>query len=81
MMYFFGMARRTTIELDDALLAEVRAVLGTQGLKETVDKAFTEVVRASKRRALATRLKSGAGLGFDAKTIKAARRWRTAPSS
>lgn len=67
--------------MDDALLAEARVVLGTRGLKETVDRALTEVVRSAKRRALAARLASGAGLDFDDKTVRAARRWRTPESS
>jgi len=56
-------------------------VLGTHGLKETVDRALTEVVRASRRRELANRLASGAGLDFDEQTITAARHWRTPDSS
>jgi Arc/MetJ family transcription regulator len=75
------MSRRTTIEMDEALLAEARGVLGTHGLKETVDRALTEVVRAAKRRALAARLASGAGLDFDDRTARAARQWRTPKSS
>ena len=80
-MYNPGMTRRTTIEMDEHLLEAAQAVLGTRGLKETVDRALTEVVRASRRRALADRLRSGAGLDLDDETIKAARRWRTAESS
>jgi len=80
-MYTSTMSRRTTIELDEELLNSAQAVLGTRGLKETVDRALTEVVRASRRRALADRLMSGAGLDFDDQTITAARRWRTPDSS
>jgi Arc/MetJ family transcription regulator len=80
-MYDWVVRRRTTIEMDDALLAEARVVLGTHGLKETVDRALTEVVRAAKRRALAARLASGAGLDFDDQTARAARQWRTPESS
>ena len=71
------MSRRTTIEMDEDLLAAAQAALGTRGLKETVDRALSEVVRASRRRALADRLASGAGLDLDAETTTAARRWRT----
>ena len=80
-MYDCFVSRRTTIEMDDALLAEARVVLGTHGLKETVDRALTEVVRAAKRRALAARLASGAGFDFDDQTVRAARQWRTPESS
>src|SRR5579859_1037722 len=81
LMYPLAVIRRTTIEMDDALLAEARSVLGTRGLKETVDRALTEVVRASRRRALASRLASGAGLDFDDETTRAARQWRVPESS
>lgn len=80
-MYTDDVKRRTTIEMDDTLLAEARSVLGTHGLKETVDRALAEVVRASRRRALARRLASGAGLDFDDRTIQAVRQWRTPASS
>jgi Arc/MetJ family transcription regulator len=80
-MYNPAVRRRTTIEMDDALLAEARSVLGTRGLKETVDRALAEVVRASRRRALASRLASGAGLDFEERTTRAARQWRVPESS
>lgn len=71
------MGRRTTIEVEDSLIEEAKAVLGTAGLKDTVDAALVEVIRAARRRALADRLATGEGLDFDKATIKAARRWRT----
>jgi Arc/MetJ family transcription regulator len=80
-MYNLPMTRRTTIEMDEQLLEDAQAVLGTRGLKQTVDRALTEVVRTARRRALADRLTSGTGLDFDDETIKAARGWRTAASS
>jgi len=80
-MYNPGVRRRTTIEMDDALLAEARSVLGTRGLKETVDRALAEVVRASRRRALASRLASGDGLDFEERTTRAVRQWRVPESS
>lgn len=71
------MARKTTITVDDELLAEAQAVLGTHGLKDTVDKALNEIVRAALRRDLARRLETGEGLDLDEATIRAARQWRT----
>lgn len=71
------MTRKTTIEVNDQLLEEAREALGTRGLKDTVDAALSEVVRAAKRRALAARLATGKGLDFDEETAAAARRWRT----
>lgn len=80
-MYTSDVSRRTTIEMNEQLLEAAQAVLGTRGLKETVDRALTEVVRASRRRALADRLSSGAGLDLDDETVRAARQWRSAESS
>ncbi|MGH8935090.1 MAG: type II toxin-antitoxin system VapB family antitoxin [Acidimicrobiia bacterium] len=71
------MGRRTTIEVEDSLIEEAKAVLGTAGLKDTVDAALVEVIRAARRRALADRLATGEGLDFDEATVRAARRWRT----
>jgi Arc/MetJ family transcription regulator len=62
-MYVLSASKRITIEMDEQLLAAAQAVLG--GLKETVDRALTEVVRAFRRRALADRLGSGKGLDLD----------------
>jgi hypothetical protein len=36
------MARRTTVELDEKKFSRVRRVLGTRGIKETIDRAFDE---------------------------------------
>ncbi|MGH9113647.1 MAG: type II toxin-antitoxin system VapB family antitoxin [Acidimicrobiales bacterium] len=56
------MVRRTTIEIDDELLARAQAALGTQGLKETVDAAFRQSIRRFLRERLADRISSGAGV-------------------
>lgn len=71
------MARKTTITVNDELLTEAQAVLGTRGLKDTVDQALTEIVRAARRRELAARLATGEGFDFDEQTRRAARQWRT----
>jgi Arc/MetJ family transcription regulator len=71
------MTRKTTIAVDDELLARAQAVLGTRGLKDTVDAALTEVVRAELRRQLADQLESGEGLDFSDDVARAARQWRT----
>lgn len=54
--------RKTTIEVDDQLLARAQEVLGTKGLKDTVDKAFEEVWRAHLRRRFIERLRSQRGI-------------------
>jgi len=37
--------RRTTLLIDDELIAEARDVLGTKGIKDTIDQALNDVVR------------------------------------
>ncbi len=55
------MNRRTTIVVNEQLLADAQAALGTRGLKSTVDRALQEAVRAAARERLAARLESGDG--------------------
>lgn len=47
--------------VDDALLAQAQAALGTTGLKDTVDRALGEAVRAQRRRELLQQLREGEG--------------------
>lgn len=56
------MSRRTTLDVDDALLSQAQKALGTKGLKATVDKAFREVIRRDLRERLADRIESGSGI-------------------
>lgn len=56
------MTRRTTIEIDDDLLARAQQALGTTGLKDTVDAAFSEAIRRSLRERLAKRIAEGTGI-------------------
>jgi Arc/MetJ family transcription regulator len=56
------MPRRTTIEIDDALLRQAQKALRTHGIKDTVDKSFREVVRRSLRERLAERISTGTGI-------------------
>lgn len=37
--------RKTTLEIDEEVLAQVREILGTTGIKDTVDAAFRDVRR------------------------------------
>lgn len=76
--YTRAVTRRTTIEIDEALLAAAQHALGTTGLKDTVDGALTAVVRAERRRRLAYRLRTQSGVDFDAPTATQARTWREA---
>ena len=42
--------RKVTVEINEDLLAAVKRVLSTTTLKDTIDKAFLEVLRAEARR-------------------------------
>lgn len=70
------MKRRTTIEIEDALLRDAQAALGTRGLKRTVDRALTEAVHTARRRRLAERLADGTAFDFDGAPIDRAAQWR-----
>lgn len=64
-MHTSCMGRRTTLEVDEELLAAAKEVLGTRGLKDTVDAALSETVRAARRRRLGERLRTGEGLDLE----------------
>jgi Arc/MetJ family transcription regulator len=57
--------RKTTIVVDDELIAQAKEALGTKGLKETIDAALLEAVRAQARRDHVERLRTMAGLDLD----------------
>ena len=38
--------RRTTLDIDEDMLAKAREILGTRGVKDTVNEALREVVRS-----------------------------------
>ena len=67
--------RRTSIEIDEHRLSRAKRVLGTSGIKDTVDRALEEVVRADLRRRLAERLRSGRGIDRGEEILEASRRW------
>ena len=54
--------RKTTIEIDEELFEQAREALGTKGLKETVHRAFEELIRARATEALIRRLTTMEGL-------------------
>lgn len=57
--------RKTTIVIDDELVARAKEALGTTGLKETIDAALTEAVNARLRREHAERLREMRGLDLN----------------
>ncbi|MYE35728.1 MAG: hypothetical protein F4X23_12830 [Gemmatimonadales bacterium] len=42
--------RKTSVEIDDGLIEQVRILLGTSSIKETIDSALREVLRREARR-------------------------------
>ncbi|MDZ4826630.1 MAG: type II toxin-antitoxin system VapB family antitoxin [Actinomycetota bacterium] len=58
------MAKRL-VDIDDELLREATSVFGAATMKETVNRALAEVVRAARRRRHADRLAHMEGLDLD----------------
>ena len=67
--------RKTSIDVDDELVARAAAVLGTRGLKARVHRALEEVVARDARMRLAERLRSMTGLDLDRPEVMD-RAWR-----
>ncbi|MQA89155.1 MAG: hypothetical protein GEU90_02795 [Gemmatimonas sp.] len=67
--------RKTSIEIDGGLLEEVRRVLGTRTLRETVEQAFLAVLRERARREEIEALSSMDGMDLDDPEVMASA-WR-----
>jgi len=66
---------KTTLVIDDTKLRRVRKVLGTKGIKDTIDGALDEVLALDARRRLVEKLRTMKGLDLaNAKVISGA--WR-----
>jgi Arc/MetJ family transcription regulator len=59
---YIDCVRRTTLDIDEGMLARAREILGTRGVKDTVDEALREVVRVEAGKRLITRLKDNEDL-------------------
>ena len=68
-----AMARRTSIDIDDEKLHQVQQLLGTKGLKDTVERAFDEIIKADLRRQLAERIRTGEGFDRGPETLEQTR--------
>lgn len=68
--------RRTSVEIDEERLGRAQRVLGTSSMKETIDRALAEVVRADLRRRLADRVLSGRGVDRGDELLESSREWR-----
>jgi hypothetical protein len=56
---------KTTLVVDDAKLERARELLGTKGIRETIDRALDEVIALDMRRRFADRLRAMEGLDLD----------------
>ena len=68
--------RKTSIEIDEELYAEVRSALGTSTLKETVEEAFLEVLRERARKEEVQALSEMSGMDLTNPEVMAGA-WRT----
>ena len=66
---------KTTIEFDEELFERARHILGTRGLKATVQRAFEEVLALDARRRLIERLQRMEGMDLDRPDVMAGA-WR-----
>ena len=66
---------KTTLEVDEMLVQQASAILGTRGLKATVQRALEEVVAREARQRFAERVKRMDGLDLDQADVMA-QAWR-----
>ena len=71
------MGRRTLVEIDPDLLDAARSLLGTKTIKDTVDRALREVVRAQVTAEHLRDMRSLEGLDLDDPEVMA-QAWRPA---
>jgi Arc/MetJ family transcription regulator len=66
---------KTTLMLDDAKLRRAKRVLGTKGIRDTIDRALDEVLAVDARRRLVEKLRTMKGLDLDNTEVMAGA-WR-----
>jgi Arc/MetJ family transcription regulator len=67
------MVTRTTVELDQEQMAEARGILGTTGIKDTIDAALDRVIRQAKRDAFLRQITEDDGLDLGPEFLVQAR--------
>lgn len=68
--------RKTSVVINEELLAAVKRILATKTVKETIEKAFVEVLRAKARREEVEALSTMSGMDLADSDIMAGA-WRT----
>ena len=68
--------RKTSVEIDDQLIEQARALLGTSSIKETIDGALREVIRREARREEVRALAEMDGLDLSEERVMAGA-WRS----
>jgi len=68
-------SRKTTVWLDERKLERVRRLLGTRGVRDTLEGALDEVLAIRARRRFVERLRTMNGLDLDDDTVMA-KAWR-----
>ena len=71
--------RRTSIELDEEQLSRAQRALGTTGVKDTIERALDDAIRADLRRRLAERILSGDGIDRGEALLAESRQWNRRP--
>lgn len=67
--------RKTSVEINEELLSAAQRILATSTVKDTVEEAFREVVRAQARREEVAALATMAGMDLDDPEVMS-RAWR-----
>ena len=68
--------RKTSVIIDDRLLEQARSLLGTASIRDTIDRALREILRAEARRQEVAALSEMDGLDLANKEIMA-KAWRS----
>jgi hypothetical protein len=72
---------KTSLNINHRKAAEVRDILGTKTLVETVDAAFDEVIRLAARRRVMDRIRRDGGIGPSPDELRRLRSSRGGPIS
>lgn len=70
------MMHKTTLMVDDKKIARVRRLLGTKGIRETIDRALDEVIAVRARHSVIEQLRSMKGLDEDVLRNARKQAWR-----